>query len=180
MSHWDGSDGEPERLILKADAIHRWRGRKRGQTLLKTYVGKLLLTDRRLVHLSAGGSGVARGVAMALLGAIPGIVGPAVSIADAAKSGVDWVAGKARDRKAGDVVRVSAEDLSAEGSLNLPLESIEDVGLTAKRLTMYLWVVARTPAGEVREYTFADQATMPNGRLWEPAIRTARAELMAG
>jgi hypothetical protein len=176
MSDVDG----PERLILKADAIHRWRGRKRGRTLLKTYVGRLLLTDRRLVHLSSGGSGVAEGVAMTLFGAAPGAVGRAASIADAATNGVDWVVGKVRDRKAGDAVRISAEALAVDGSLDLPLESIEDVGLTVKLLSTHLWVVARTSAGETREYTFADRITMPNGRLWEPAIRAARAELMAG
>lgn len=170
---------QPERLILKADAIHRWHGRKRGRTLLKTYVGRLLLTDRRLVHLSSGGNGVARGVAMVLLGAVPGVVGTAVTLGDAAKGGVDWVLGKLRDRDT-ETVRISADELAVQGSLSLPLESIEDVGLTVKRLTAYLWIVQRTTEGELREYTFSDQLSMPDGPLWTPAIRAARAQLPAG
>lgn len=177
MSQW--RDDEPERLILKAGAIHRWRGRKRGQTLLRTYVGQLLLTDRRLVHLSSGGNGVAKGVVMVLLGALPGVAGPAVSIGEAATKGVGWAVGKLRDREADDTVTITADQLAVEGSLSMPLESIEDVGLLVKRLTVALWVAARGADGEVREYTFADQASMPRADLWEPAIRRARADLLA-
>ena len=116
---------------------------------------------------------------MVLLGAVPGVVGTTVTLGDAAKGGVDWVLGKLRDRDT-DTVQISAEQLAVEGTLSLPLESIEDVGLTVKMLTMHLWIVTRTPEGEMREYTFSDQLTMPDGRLWEQAIPAARTALMAG
>lgn len=60
------SDDE-ELARASLDGIYRWDAEKPGMSLIGTYRGRLLLTSRRLVFLSTGGSGLAGDVAMAAL-----------------------------------------------------------------------------------------------------------------
>jgi hypothetical protein len=77
-------------------------------------------------------------------------------------------------------VTITPEQLAVEGSLSIPLESIEDLGLNMSRLTVSLWIAVRDTGGRLTEYTFANQAVMPDAHEWYQAIPRARAALLPG
>lgn len=47
-----------EQIVAENDGILCWKGPKMGMTLLSAKVGKLVLTDQRLLFLSAGKGGL--------------------------------------------------------------------------------------------------------------------------
>jgi hypothetical protein len=175
-SETGASGAHAERLLLRADQVHRWRGRVRGQTLLRTFQGTLLLTSRRLVFLSSGGNGgVWWRMALAGVSGIPGPVGQAVMVGDAATSALRWIAqrfGNVED----DGVTITGSQLLKDGSLSVPLAQLDDFGFVARRLRRYLWITYTASDGTRHEYAFSGQAALPGGQAWETLIREAREE----
>lgn len=54
--------------VLKVtDGLHLWEKPKPGATIVGAYLGRLILTDSRLLFLSTGSSGAARAIATGLL-----------------------------------------------------------------------------------------------------------------
>jgi hypothetical protein len=49
-----------EQIIAQTDGLYCWKGPKMGMTLFSAKFGKLVLTDQRLLFLSAGKSGAGR------------------------------------------------------------------------------------------------------------------------
>ena len=61
------TSSEEELTQASIDGLYRWNAEKPGMSLIGTYRGRLLLTSRRLLFLSIGGSGLAGDVAMTAL-----------------------------------------------------------------------------------------------------------------
>ncbi|WP_409331732.1 hypothetical protein [Trujillonella humicola] len=49
-----------EQIVAETDAVYCWPGPKMGMTVFSAKLGKMVLTDRRLLFLSAGKSGGAQ------------------------------------------------------------------------------------------------------------------------
>jgi hypothetical protein len=164
----------PERLLLKADRIYRWRGRKMGRTIFRTRVGLLLLTDRRLVFLSSGRTDVWSRMAWASLGLGPEPIVKAATVADATRTVLGWIHGRFGTPPVGEPVRVEPAALLKDGSLNVPLGELTEFGVTQRRLSSFLWIAYRT-GDAVEEFAFSNQVAIPGGVVWETTIRQARA-----
>lgn len=67
-----------EQLVAESPAVYCWRGPKMGMTLFSAKLGKLLLTDRRLLFLSSGASDAGRRAAGAA--GLPTFGGSRVSV----------------------------------------------------------------------------------------------------
>jgi hypothetical protein len=122
---------QAEVMLAAIDSIYSWHAKRAGVTLFGSHLGRLLLTNRRLLFLSTGTSGMARALVYQLLGNLPALV---------------W-----------GVTRTDELDLSTltnEGSLNLVLERI--VRCQVKRrvdLSSYLSVDIHA-AGGTRPVSF--------------------------
>lgn len=65
-----------ERVLAAEDGIYCWPGRKMKATLFSAKLGRLVLTDQRLVFVSSGGSDAAtRALQAAAMGPIGGVIG---------------------------------------------------------------------------------------------------------
>jgi hypothetical protein len=67
-----------EQILAETDGLYCWKGPKMGMTLFTAKFGKLVLTDQRLLFLSAGKSGAGRLVAGAA--GLPTFGGSRVSV----------------------------------------------------------------------------------------------------
>jgi hypothetical protein len=171
----DSRYAAPERLLLKANGIYRWRGRTMGRTTLRARVGMLLLTDRRLVFLSSGRTDAWSRMALAGLGLGPDVVVKTATAADAMRTVAGWIHDRFTTPTIGDAVDVTATQLSKDGSLSVPLADLVEFGVTLRRFSNFLWIAYRTPsAADVGESAFANQTAIPGGAVWESTIRAAR------
>lgn len=125
------AEPEAELMLAAIDSIYSWHAKRAGVTLFGSHLGRLLLTNRRLLFLSTGTSGMAQSLVYQLLGNLPALV---------------W-----------GVTRTDELDLRTltnEGSLNLVLERI--VSCRVKRrfdLSSYLSIDIHT-AGGTRPVSF--------------------------
>jgi hypothetical protein len=67
-----------EQIVAETDGLYCWKGPKMGMTLFSAKFGKLVLTDQRLLFLSAGRSGAGRLAAGAA--GLPAFGGSRVSV----------------------------------------------------------------------------------------------------
>lgn len=135
------SEAADETIVLEAEKIFRWDGPKRKQTLFKAKLGRLVLTDRRLLFLSSGKNDISVGK---LVG---GAVSPLLALRTSGTGGLDLSA------------------TSAEGGLDVPRERLRGAELKGMFKTMTVtWTDA---AGAEQVATFAPKnGGMPNGGAW--------------
>jgi hypothetical protein len=133
--------GGGEFVVLRAEQIFKWDGPKRKQTMFKAKLGRLLLTDRRLLFLSTGSNDLSGG--------------------KLARGAVSSTA----------VLRVSSTEtldlsaLHADGGLELPRERIRNAEL--KGMFKYLTITWADDSGASRSATFAlKNGGMPGGADW--------------
>jgi hypothetical protein len=138
-----------ETVILRSDRVFKWDGPKRKQTLIKAKLGRLLLTDRRLVFLSTGKNDITaiKLVSAGLFGGSP----------DAALK----------------VSHTGALDITAltnEGAIDVPGAQLRGAELHgAFKVMTVTWVDS---AGAEQVATFADKnAGMPDGPTWVAHIQ---------
>jgi hypothetical protein len=131
-----------EHVLAVADGIYRWDGPKRKTTLVSAKLGRLVLTNQRLLFLSSGRHDVTLGKVLA------------------GASG-NLVRGLRTDRT--DDLDITA--LGNAGSLDLPLEQVRTVEL--KGLFKFLSVTNDGGAS-----AFAPKnGGMPAGQAWVELIR---------
>ena len=58
----------PEIVLDAIDGIYMWRAAKPGRTVFGSYVGRIMVTNHRFMFLSTGVSGVARALAVGVVG----------------------------------------------------------------------------------------------------------------
>jgi hypothetical protein len=144
-----------EVLLGQADRIFRWEGPKRKQTLLSAKLGRLVLTDERLVFLSTGKNDV---TVARLLG---GAVSPGTGL------------------RTGSTEHLDVSALGQAGSLDLSLTRVANADLKGmfKVLTVTYW----DEAGNEEASTFAPKnGGMPDGPAWVEAILAARNDALGG
>lgn len=143
-----------ESVVLTADAVFKWDGPKRKQTVFKAKLGRLVLTDRRLVFLSTGSNDLS---AMKFL---------------AGARGTDAVL---------NVSQTGSLDISAltnEGALDVPATQLRGAELHGmfKVLTVR-WVDG---AGVEHAATFAEKnGGMPGGPAWVELLDRVAAQASA-
>ena len=130
-----------EHVLAVADGIYRWDGPKRKATLLSGKLGRLVLTNQRLLFLSTGKHDVTVGKLLA--------------------------GARGNHLQAGRTDRTDGLDISAlanDGSLDLPLEDIRTVAL--KGLFKFLSITFQGGAS-----AFAPKnGGMPAGQAWVELI----------
>lgn len=136
-----------EAIILETDKVFRWEGPKRKQTLVHAKLGRLVLTDRRLLFLSTGKNDIN----LRRIGG--GAVTPLAAL----------VTGK--------TAHLDLEAVHAEGGLEIPVEHLVSAELTS----MFKVLTISWDTGDGPVYsTFAPKnGGMPDGPRWVEALRRA-------
>ena len=139
-----------EHVLLLEDRVFRWEGPKRKQTVIKAKLGRLALTDQRLLFLSSGSNDL---------------------------SASSLIAGGTSH--GASVLRVSSTDnldigaLQNPGSLEVPLTEV--VRAELKGMFKYLVVHYRDAAGVEQASTFSPKnGGMPGGATWVEEIDRRR------
>lgn len=135
-----------EELVAEADRIYCWQGPKMKATLFSAKLGRLVLTDQRLVFHSSGKSDAGRLAARAA-------VSPALAMRGSSTAGLD------------------ADALNNEGSLSIPLASISNCAAGKKRA---LVVTHRSEDGTEHSYAFGEKMGMPARDNWVEQINRLR------
>lgn len=143
-----------ETIIMQAEKIFRWEGPKRKQTLFGATLGRLVLTDQRLLFLSTGKNDV--NAKRLLMGAVSPLAGLRTSsTADLDLSG-----------------------LTAKGGLEIPLTSVTSAELKGMFKTMTVVYTQPDGAGTTSvdsSSTFAPKnGGMPDGATWVAEIEKRR------
>jgi len=138
-----------EQVVLVTDQVFRWDGPKRKQTVIGANLGRLALTNQRLLFLSTGKNDLTAGRIVA------GAASPAA------------------------VLRVSGTDdldisaVQAKGGLEVPLAAITSAQL--KGLFKYLVVTYTDASGAPQASTFSPKNSgMPDGATWVAEIERLR------
>ncbi len=138
-----------EEIVMQQDKVFRWEGPKRKQTLLSAKLGRLVLTNQRLLFLSTGKNDVN---AKKLLG---GAVTPLAVLHTSSTADLDLSA------------------LQAQGGLEVPLSAIESAEL--KGMFKTLTVTYKDPSGASQASTFAPKnGGMPDGPTWVSQVEQLR------
>jgi len=154
------SVAERETILWAEDSLHIWFARRPGFSIFGSFEGRALLTSRRFIFLSTGGSGAARRL---LVSAALGPIGSMV-----------W--GKT---PTGDL------DLSAlkeEGSIEIPLSSINDHAAHKRcDCAMYVGIQYRKADDSVEEVSFMpkDSLWWSGATMWASELATARSAFSA-
>ena len=139
-----------EQVVLLENRVFRWEGPKRKQTMFKAKLGRLVLTDRRLLFLSSGSNDL--------------------SVAKFAAGGASHGA------SVGRVSSTEALDLSAlhaPGGLEVELSAVTSAQL--KGMFKYLVVTYTDSSGAREASTFAPKnGGMPDGPTWVAEIERLR------
>jgi len=136
-----------EQLIVDADRIYCWDGPKMKATLFSAKLGRLVLTDQRLVFLSSGKSDAAKLMAKA-------VVSPALATRGGSTAGLDGGA------------------LANQGSVEIPLAAITRCEAGKKRA---LVVTYRKEDGTEQSYAFGEKMGMPARDTWVTEVNARRA-----
>ena len=136
-----------EEMVLSADGIYKWNGPKSKSTLKGTKLGRLVLTNQRLVFLSSGTNDMAQ---RALGGAMHGGVGGLLA--------------------AGSTDDLDPGALGNEGSLSVPIGDLEHFQFVKKMFRNYLSIRFTTASGDTVEAAFMNQYALPGGPAWEEEI----------
>ena len=135
-----------EARVLSADSIFKWEGPKRKQTVVNARLGRLVLTNQRLVFLSTGTNDLSAGSLAA-----GGATGGASVLRVSSTAGLDSSA------------------LGNHGSLELPLRQLVRAELKGMFKFMVVWWV--DDSGAEHAATFAPKnGGMPAGASWVKAI----------
>lgn len=142
-----------EVVLYAEDELQLWHARRPGYSIFGSYTGRVMLTSRRLLFLSTGGSGAGRRL---LVGLALGPIGSLV-----------WGQTPTDD--------LDASALEAEGSAAVPLDAITD-HQAHKRCdcATYVGVQYAKDGGATTELAFMPK----NSFLWEGAQKWA-AEIAA-
>jgi hypothetical protein len=139
-----------EQILLQSDKVFRWDGPKRKQTLLKAKLGRLVLTNQRLVFLSTGKNDITVGRVVA-----GGLGNAALGLRTSSTQGLD----------------MSAAD--APGGMSIPVERLRSAEL--KGMFKTLTVVWSDESGAEQAATFAPKnGGMPDGGTWIASLEKAR------
>ena len=143
-----------EQALLTTDQVYAWPAPKRKATLFSATLGRVVLTNQRLLFLSTGKHDVTVGKLAA--GAIGGT-------------------SAAMLRRPDSTDHLDLAALENKGSLSIPLGDLRSVVL--KGLSKVLVVEYATPGGTAHA-TFAPQSGgMPDGPNWVATIESARTSL---
>lgn len=140
-----------EQVRLLADQVFRWEGPKRKQTLFKAKLGRLVLTDQRLLFLSTGSNDL---------------------------SAAKLLAGGASHGASG-LITSSTKDLDlsalqAAGGLEVDLSAITSAELKGMFKVLVVHYTDQTGAAEAS--TFAPKnGGMPDGPTWVAELERHRA-----
>ena len=137
-----------EQLVAEADRIYCWGGPKMKATLFSAKLGRLVLTDQRLVFLSTGKSDAAKLAAKAALAS------PIAATRGHSTAALD------------------EDALHNEGSLSIPVGDIKSCEVGKKRA---LVVTYRDESGIDRAHTFGEKLGMPARDDWVDRINAMRA-----
>ena len=138
-----------EHVLMQADKVFRWEGKKRKQTLFSAKLGRLVLTDRRLLFLSTGKHDV---TAKRL---IAGAISPGAGLGTSS------------------TVDLDLDSAHAEGGIDVPLSAISSAELTG--LFKVLTVTYSDETGVSKASTFAPKnGGMPDGPTWVSRIEQLR------
>ncbi len=138
-----------EQILMVADKVFRWEGPKRKQTLFSAKLGRLVLTNKRLLFLSTGKNDVN---AKRLLG---GAVSPALGLMTSSTGDLDLSA------------------VAAEGGLEVPAAMLQ--GAELKGMFKTLTVTYTDPSGGSQASTFAPKnGGMPDGAAWVAGLEQVR------
>lgn len=131
-----------EQVVLLTDGVFRWEGPKRKQTIIKAKLGRLVLTDRRLLFLSSGSNDLSVGKALA--------------------SGMTYGAAGLRTSSTSDL---DLSALDAPGGLQVPVSAITSAEL--KGMFKVLVIRYKDEAGADQASTFSPKnGGMPDGATW--------------
>jgi hypothetical protein len=138
-----------ESIIMHADKVFRWEGPKRKQTLFGASLGRLVLTDQRLLFLSSGKNDVN---AKRL---IAGALSPIAGLRTSSTSDLDMSA------------------LQAKGGLEVALSDVTMAELKGMFKTMT--ITYTDASGSEQSSTFAPKnGGMPDGAGWVAEIDKRR------
>jgi hypothetical protein len=140
-----------EQVVLESDKVFRWEGPKRKQTIIKAKLGRLVLTDRRLLFLSSGSNDLSAGKVIAS-GATRGVAGLRMSSTD----------------------HLDLSAVNAPGGLEVGLSAITSAEL--KGMFKVLVVHYKDESGSDQASTFSPKnGGMPGGAQWVAEIERLRA-----
>ena len=131
------ADGEV--VLGTIDGLHVWDSPKPRTTLIGTFRGRLLLTNRRLMFLSIGSSGLAKAIGYTLV-----------------LGGLGLVVGQTKTEQ------LDLAALQNEGSLDLPLGDVASIA-TARRWDFSAYLTVQTTAG--KEMSFMTKMGWNKGEL---------------
>jgi hypothetical protein len=132
--------------VLSTDSVFKWDGPKRKQTVISARLGRLVLTDRRLVFLSTGSNDLSAGK-LAAAGATRGASALRVSSTTA----------------------LDASALANDGSLQVEVQQLLRAELKGMFKVLVVWW--NDGSGTERAATFAPKnGGMPAGMAWVKEI----------
>lgn len=149
-----------EVVLYAEDGLQLWHARRAGYTIFDSYVGRVVLTSRRLMFLSTGDGGTGRRLAAAALG---GPVG-AFLFGETPTADLDLRA------------------LSSEGSVDIALDAIHDC-VAHRRCDCATYVgVQYRKADAVAELAFMPKNSIAwaGAKAWEGEVQKARGAFAAG
>jgi hypothetical protein len=136
-----------EQLVLEADRVYRWEGPKMKATLFSAKLGRLVLTDQRVVFLSTGKTDAAKLAGLAA-------ISPALATRGGSTAGLDESA------------------LANEGSFSVPLAAVTRCEAGKKRALVLSF---RDEGGTEQSFAFGEKMGMPGRDSWVEQINTRRA-----
>jgi hypothetical protein len=139
-----------EQVVLVTDKVYRWEGPKRKQTLIKAKLGRVILTDQRLLFLSTGSNDLSAGKLLA-----GGATYGAAGLITSSTSDLDLSA------------------LNAPGGLEVQLSAVTSAEL--KGMFKVMVVHYKDENGADQATTFAPKnGGMPGGVQWVEEIEKRR------
>lgn len=147
---------ERETVLWAEDQLHLWHERRPGFSIFGAYEGRVMLTSRRFLFLSTGGSGAGRRLLVGVtLGPIASFVWGKTPTAD-----------------------LDLRALEAEGSIEIPLSSINDHAAHKRcDCATYCGIQYRKADGAVAEVAFMPKESLgwPGASRWAAELTSARA-----
>jgi hypothetical protein len=140
-----------EEVLVETDRVYCWPAPKRKSTLLSATLGRVVLTNQRLLFLSTGKHDVT--VAKLAGGALGGT---------AAAMGM----------RSADTGHLDLSALANKGSLSVPLGDLRSADL--KGMFKVLVVEYTTPTGTAHATFAPKNGGMPDGPYWVAKINAAR------
>jgi hypothetical protein len=141
-----------EQVVLLTDGVFRWDGPKRKATIIGANLGRVVLTDQRLLFLSSGSNDLTVGKV----------------VASGLSRGVS-----AAFEKSSSTESIDLSGLDAKGGLEVPVSSI--TGAELKGMFKYLVVRYKDQSGAEQATTFCPKnGGMPDGPTWVAEINRVR------